>query len=270
MVRTGHLAQQFSPFSTSKIPDFTLSLPYLSFTLICYTATASQGCFSGTRFTENQFWSKHIRTHSIVKGRNPIANVLMFSSFGNCYQNVFVQSSNRPAEACSRWDTPKITLWECLCVRDCVQLWACCELPECKFMCSSKECLVDRALEHTVQVKGFSPVCMRWWTSRVCFWVKPFPQTKHLKGFSPVRVFINHLINIKTLWQVGQGYSFCSFSSGFEMKRWTWLQTVICIFMVFTSMSVCVGTSLFRICYWLFSAGDFLNRPEATLQNANH
>lgn len=34
-------------------------------------------------------------------------------------------------------------------------------LPACRFMCSTSECFVDRALEQMVQMKGFSPVCMR-------------------------------------------------------------------------------------------------------------
>lgn len=60
-------------------------------------------------------------------------------------------------------------------------------LPECRLMCSSSECLVVRALPHTVQVYGLSPVCIRLWTCRECFCAKPFPHSLHLKGRSPGR-----------------------------------------------------------------------------------
>lgn len=60
-------------------------------------------------------------------------------------------------------------------------------VPECRLMCSSSECLVVRALLHTVQVYGRSPVCIRVWTCRECFWAKPFPHSLHLKGRSPGR-----------------------------------------------------------------------------------
>lgn len=59
------------------------------------------------------------------------------------------------------------------------------QLPECRLMCSSSECLVVRALLHTVQVYGRSPVCILVWTCKDCFWAKPFPHSLHLKGRSP-------------------------------------------------------------------------------------
>uniref|UniRef100_A0A8C5GD15 creatine kinase n=1 Tax=Gouania willdenowi TaxID=441366 RepID=A0A8C5GD15_GOUWI len=52
--------------------------------------------------------------------------------------------------------------------------------------CSFRALFWTKVRPHVWQIKGRSPVWMRWWPFSVPAWLKLFPQVRHLKGFSPV------------------------------------------------------------------------------------